>query len=284
MDPRGGGGTSSDIVPTQIKFGVDVSTRCWGIAQKPPKCKIPHCSHSNENFISPFFRPPKGEETHSEPEYTRMQNLAWISPRVVEKSLTEQTNKKTYSKTNTSPFTLTSEWRVINRMQTSMDWASHRSCVALESEGLCVAAVSLRDDDLARGPSSSWLQTVIQNWIRHGRTDRQTDRQIQYTAHNMITWAFWPEYISSITWDEVAGAPWWTRTINKLVNDIYRPNNKNNKYQTCFIKYIFYVSAVLLHHAFETTWYLHYFHLTRKRTEQTAAFLLKQSLTKEINM
>ena len=44
-----------------------------------------------------------------------MQTLAWIGPRVVEKSLTEQknqTNKKTYSKTNTSPFALTSEWPV----------------------------------------------------------------------------------------------------------------------------------------------------------------------------
>ena len=30
-----------------------------------------------------------------------------------EKSLTEQTNKQTYSKPNTSPFALTSEWRVI---------------------------------------------------------------------------------------------------------------------------------------------------------------------------
>jgi len=35
----------------------------------------------------------KREKTHSEPEYARMQNLAWIGPRVVEKSLTEQTNK-----------------------------------------------------------------------------------------------------------------------------------------------------------------------------------------------
>ena len=59
MDPTGGGGMSADIVPTQIKFGVDASTRCWDIAQKPPKCKkIPIDSHSNENFIFPFFRPP----------------------------------------------------------------------------------------------------------------------------------------------------------------------------------------------------------------------------------
>jgi len=35
----GGGGTSADIVPTQIIFGVDPCTRCWDIAQKPPKCK-----------------------------------------------------------------------------------------------------------------------------------------------------------------------------------------------------------------------------------------------------
>ena len=58
MDPTSGGGTSADIVSTQIKFGVDPSTR-WDIAQKPPKCKKIHIdSHSNENFISPFFRPP----------------------------------------------------------------------------------------------------------------------------------------------------------------------------------------------------------------------------------
>ena len=39
MDPTGGRGTSADIVPTQIIFGVDLCTRCWDIAQKPPKCK-----------------------------------------------------------------------------------------------------------------------------------------------------------------------------------------------------------------------------------------------------
>jgi len=39
MDPTGWGGTSADIVRTQIIFGVDPCTRCWDIAQKPPKCK-----------------------------------------------------------------------------------------------------------------------------------------------------------------------------------------------------------------------------------------------------
>jgi len=39
MDPTGGGGTSADIVPAQIIFGVDPCTRCLDIAQKSPKCK-----------------------------------------------------------------------------------------------------------------------------------------------------------------------------------------------------------------------------------------------------
>ena len=39
MGTTGGGGTSADIVLTQIIFGVDPCTRCWDIAQKLPKCK-----------------------------------------------------------------------------------------------------------------------------------------------------------------------------------------------------------------------------------------------------
>jgi len=38
MGTTGGGGTSADIVPIQIIFGVDPCKRCWDIAQKPPKC------------------------------------------------------------------------------------------------------------------------------------------------------------------------------------------------------------------------------------------------------
>jgi len=56
MDPTGGGGTSADIVHTQIIFGVDPCTRRWDIAQKLPK--FPIDSHSNENYIFLFFRPP----------------------------------------------------------------------------------------------------------------------------------------------------------------------------------------------------------------------------------
>ena len=36
MGTTEGGGTSADIVPTQIIFGVDPCKRCWDIAQKPP--------------------------------------------------------------------------------------------------------------------------------------------------------------------------------------------------------------------------------------------------------
>ena len=101
MGTTGGGGMSADIVRTQIIFGVYPCTRCWDIAKKPPKCKkFPIDSHNNENFIClfPLFppaggrQPPKGEKTHPEPEYACMRTLAWIGPRVVEKSLT---NKQT---------------------------------------------------------------------------------------------------------------------------------------------------------------------------------------------
>jgi len=46
--------------------------------------KFPIDSHSNENFICLFFRPPggrqppKGEKTRPDPGYARMQNMAWI--------------------------------------------------------------------------------------------------------------------------------------------------------------------------------------------------------------
>ena len=97
MDHTGGGGTSADIVPTQIIFGVDPCKRCWDIDQKPPKCKNSP-STPIVKFHLPLFppaggrQPAKGEKTHPEPEYARVRTLAWIGPRVVEKSLTEQKN------------------------------------------------------------------------------------------------------------------------------------------------------------------------------------------------
>ena len=87
--------------------------------------KFPIDSYSNENFIFPFFRPPGTPNPQNGRRHIRNQSTppcklgvkSWIRPQVVEKSLTEQkkTNKKTYSKTNTSLFTLTSEWRVIKQ-------------------------------------------------------------------------------------------------------------------------------------------------------------------------
>ena len=116
MDPTGGGGTSADIVRTQIIFGVDPCTRFWDIAQKPPKCKkIPHWLHSNENFICLFFRPPgaanpqKGRRRRHVPTQATPACKIWReSARGLLRNRwpNKQKNKKTYSKTNTSPFAI----------------------------------------------------------------------------------------------------------------------------------------------------------------------------------
>ena len=70
MDRRGGRGTSADIIPTCIQFGVDPSTRCWDIAQKPPKCKnSPLTPIVTKNLFTHFsgrrgpLIPQKGEDT-----------------------------------------------------------------------------------------------------------------------------------------------------------------------------------------------------------------------------
>jgi len=56
-----------------------------------------------------------------------MRTLAWIGPRVAEKSLTEQKNKQTYSKTNTSLFALTSEALRSNERMAGKNLGSNRS-------------------------------------------------------------------------------------------------------------------------------------------------------------
>ena len=119
--PQGGMATSADIVPTQIKFGVDPSTRCWDIAQKPPKCQnSPLTPIVTKISFPPFsvrrrpLTPKRGEDTSG----TRVRphaNFGVNRPadcREIVHRTKKQTNKKTYSKTNTSPFALTSEWRV----------------------------------------------------------------------------------------------------------------------------------------------------------------------------
>jgi len=114
MDPRGGGGTSTDIVPTKIKFGVDPSTRCWDITQKPPKCQNSPLTPIVTKISFPPFSarrglptPKKGEDTSG----TRVRPHAKFGlnrpagcREIVDKK-SEQT-KKTYSKTNISPFAL----------------------------------------------------------------------------------------------------------------------------------------------------------------------------------
>jgi len=122
MDPRGGRGTSAVIVPIRIKFGVDPSTRCWDIAQKPPKCKNSPLTPIVMKISFPPFsapgtaNPQRGEDT---PGTTVRPHAKFVANRpagcrkIVDKKANKQ--KKTYSKTNTSPFALTSKWRVITR-------------------------------------------------------------------------------------------------------------------------------------------------------------------------
>ena len=72
--------------------------------------KFPIDSHSNENFICPFFppaggrQPPKGEKTHPEPEYAGMQTLNRPAGcREIVDRTNKQKNNKCVSKTDTNP-------------------------------------------------------------------------------------------------------------------------------------------------------------------------------------
>ena len=109
MDPRWGGWTSADIVPTQIKFGVDASTRCWDIAQKPPKCKNFPLTPIVTNISFPHFSvrrgpltPKRGEDTF----WTRIRphgKLGLNRPADC-REIVDRTNKnKCVSKTDTNP-------------------------------------------------------------------------------------------------------------------------------------------------------------------------------------
>jgi len=159
MDPRGGRGMSANIVPIKIKFGVDPSTCCWDIAQKPPKCKYSPLTPIVTKFHFPLHppaggrQPPKRENTHLEPEYSRMQNLAWIGPRVVEKSLTKKrTNgKKTYSKTNTSTGNNVEHRPTLNSYN---PW----DYIAAQGTGKFLI------------PNTQWLQQRSRRWRSHATT------------------------------------------------------------------------------------------------------------------
>jgi len=80
------------------------STRCWDIAQKPPKCKnSPSTPIVTKNSFPPFstarmpLTPKRGED-----RVRPHANFGVNQPAVVEKSLTEQKKQKTYSKTSAS--------------------------------------------------------------------------------------------------------------------------------------------------------------------------------------
>jgi len=101
MGTTGGGGTSADIVPTQIIFGVDPCKRCWDIAQKPPKCKnSPLTPIVTKISFAPFSArrgpptPKRGEDTSG----TRVRlhaNFGVNRPAGCREIVDEQTNKQT---------------------------------------------------------------------------------------------------------------------------------------------------------------------------------------------
>ena len=89
--------------------GVDPCTRCRDIAQKTAKMqKFPIDSHSNENFICPFFRPP-GPPTTKLPR-SRSWCLLYPEPKfhadrtILRWDILNRTNKQTNkSKLNITP-------------------------------------------------------------------------------------------------------------------------------------------------------------------------------------
>jgi len=83
--------------------------------------KFPIDSYSNENFISLFFRPPPSGAANPQKGRRHIRNQSmpackiWReSARGLSRNRWQKNEQKTYSKTNTSPFALTSEWRVKN--------------------------------------------------------------------------------------------------------------------------------------------------------------------------
>jgi len=68
--PQRGGGTSADIVPIWIKFGVDSSTRCWDIAKKSPKCKNSPLTPIVTKISFPPFSARRGPPTPKRGENT----------------------------------------------------------------------------------------------------------------------------------------------------------------------------------------------------------------------
>jgi len=80
--------------------------------------KFPIDSHSNKNFISPFFRPPGAANPQKGRRHIRNQSTPackiWRElAHGLSRNRWQKNEQNSKSKTNTSPFALTSEWRVI---------------------------------------------------------------------------------------------------------------------------------------------------------------------------
>ena len=184
MDPTGGEGTSADIVPTQIIFGVDPCKRCWDIAQKPPKCKnSPLTPIVTKISFAPFFRPsgaanPQKGRRHIRNQSTPACELWRESARGLSRNRCV-TNRQTYSKTNTSPFALTSEWRVTKnntqqeRIQKKTWWCCRRPMTGDN----CRVALQFRQQ-IAYSASTYVPDGKVERW-RHGlMAQRPTTRAV----------------------------------------------------------------------------------------------------------
>jgi len=123
MDPEGKGYVSG-YCPYTYKIWCGSVHALLRYRSKTTKIqKFPIDSHSNQNFIFPFFR--TGAANHQRGEGTsgtRVRphgkfgvNRPAGCREIVDKKRTK--NKQTYSKTNTSPFALTSEWRVTRALR-----------------------------------------------------------------------------------------------------------------------------------------------------------------------
>jgi len=79
--------------------------------------KFPIDSHSNKNFISPFFRPPGAANPQKGRRHIQNQSMPackiWRElARGLSRNRWQKNEQNSKSKKNTSPFALTSEWRV----------------------------------------------------------------------------------------------------------------------------------------------------------------------------
>jgi len=106
---KGARGTSADIVPTHIKFGVDPSMRCWDIVKKPQKCKnSPLTPIVTKISFIPFSAPgaanPQKGRRHIRKQSTPACKIWRESARGLSiNRWPKKKQKRTYSKTNTSP-------------------------------------------------------------------------------------------------------------------------------------------------------------------------------------